>query len=399
MGDFVSLEKREIVSKFLGEGYQLDVEVVEYLVKNPEEIEEFIKTLKNTPKGPNTPSTLTLDYLFGIGKKPGQSKEGIGVDVGENIVVKDIIKKARKKKVGVEEYTSIFTRHYDNLKSLLLEKMSGSDVISVNKIQNQKDVALIVMVREKDVVDGTVLVEDPTGSISVYIDKDDTAAEVEKEFESILEDDVFGVLCVRTESGLKVKQIIWPDIQLKREIGRADVGTRCVLLSGFDYKTKDPVGHKPLLEWLRKTKFKKIYLFLLETKQSQKGRVGDFFKNINKSIETLPSPTDNPTLITLNNVRILILPKTTLDEYRKSWQDMEDVEIVTNLLKRRSASFKGIPLALDAQPDIVIVSGLSGASHTNYKGTTIISLPPFEETGSAMLVELKSREVNKVDFS
>lgn len=391
----MGLDKKEVVSMFLEEGYQLDAETVEFFTKNPKEIGKFMKTIKERPRTADTPTIITLRYV--LQAKPTPNIVGDGKTVGgeDKIVVKELSTKTRRKKADIEEYTMIFTNNYESVKKMLLGKTPDLNFISINKIHNQKEVALIVMVREKDLVDKTILVEDPTGQAPVFVGPD-APEDVKKDFESIVEDDVLGVVCEKARDGLEIKHIIWPDVPLKRGVGRSGRETMCLFLSGLHTKSSSSTQHKRLLEWLEKTKFKEIYLFILESGGSQKLNIEEFFSNLGVKIHTFVLI--NPSEILLNGVNLFLIPNPHISEWKSRWGEADEISTVVNVLKRRMFYFKGRPIILETPPDVIVTAAESGASKANYKGTTIISAPGFEETGVAWLVEMKSREINKVDF-
>jgi hypothetical protein len=391
----MGLDKKEVVSMFLEEGHQLDAETAEFFTKNPKEIKKFMGVIREGGKDADVPTTITLEYVLQTKVTPKTADE-VSVGEGEDVVVvKGFSTNPRSKKVGVDEYTTIFTDHYELVKKMLLEKTPNSNFTSINKIQNQKEAALIVMVREKDLVDKTILVEDPTGQTSVFMNPN-APEDVKKDFESIVADDVLGVVCEKGKYGLEIKHIIWPDVPLNRGVGRSKRETRCLFLSDFYMKSGGSRQHKRLLEWLEKTKFKEIYLFIIESGSSQRGDIEEFFNNLGVKIHSfmLSAPSE----ILLNGVNLFLIPNPYISEWKSRWREMGETNAVVNMLKRRTFLFKGRPIIIETPPDVIVTAAETGASKENYKGTTIISTPDFGQTGTAWLVELKSREINKVDF-
>lgn len=391
----MSIDKKEVVSMFLEEGYQLDVGAVEFFTKNPNEIGRFIETMKGARQDTGAPATITLEYVLQTKPVVGAADDRRGGDGKDAISIEELSTKGGSKKTGVEEYTTLFTNHYESIKRMLLEKTTNTNFTSINKIQNQREVALIAMVREKDPVDKSILVEDTTGSTVVFVGPD-ASEDVKKDFESIVVNDVLGVVCNKSEGGLEIRHIIWPDIPLKRGVVRSGKETRCIFMVGFRVGGANPKQHRRLLEWLEKTRFKEIYLFILESDVGETDKIQENFRNNHAKIHTFVL--SNPSEILLNGVNLLVVPSPHIDEWKSYLGESDDIKAAVNALKRRSLYFGGAPVTIGTPPDIIVTTTETEASKANYKGTTIVSAPHFENTGTAWLVELKSREINKLDF-
>jgi hypothetical protein len=392
----VGLDKREVVSNLLESGYQLDEETLSFFTKNPEEMKKFLKNIKKHPDAA-THTTLSLDYVRSVvgQTEPPKPKTRKTKDTPTINIVKKFTIQGDEKKIDIEQYAALYNNHYENIKTMLLERMGGFDVTSINKIQKQPEISLIVMVKEKDHVERALLVEDPTGTVSVFV-PNNAPEEMSGEFDLIVEDDILGVVCRRTPDGLTIKEVIWPDIPLNRKINKTEDDIRCLFLSGPIKKNKQ------LSDWLSNVKFRSMCVFVLGGSEADKEYLEKVVAKKLKSktnFKIILSSDDYGKLVAIQNVKILLIPNTILDNYRKTWPDAKETGIIINLLKRRSVMFSPIPETLDPIPDIVVTYAVGEPSSSNYKGITIISTPLFEEMGVSWLLELSSREINKLDFS
>lgn len=405
------VDKKEIVSKFLNEGYQLDTKALEFFTKKPGKIGDFLKNFKKTVEERDRPTTITLKHVLSI----------FGASVAVEVPELEIIKKfptKRKEKVDIEQYISMYNKRYEKISKILLGKMSNLKVTSINNIQKQTEFSLIAMVREKDPIERTLLVEDPTGNIIVYIE-DKEAAGV-NEYEAIIEDDIFGLVCGRTPSGIKVKQIIWPGIPLNRKINKTDESIKCLFISNLhiDSPKHNNPNYKKLINWVEKTKFEKFYIFVLGGLSANKKDVKKFLSHLPKNsfkiflrsnddakfenaskIDKKTAVSKDPILISIKGVKIFLVQGERLQNYKRTWPNTNAGSIIINLLKRRAVRINGNVIILEEVPDVFAMGGFGRPETSNYKGTTIISTGDFIDTSAAWVLDLKTREINKLNFS
>jgi len=406
----MAIDKKEIVSRFLKEGRQLEPEALNFFTKNPDKINVFLERFKETGLDESR-STVTLENVIDAF---GRVDSG-PVYSSEIEIIKKFPIEGKKQKISVEKYTSFYNKRYDAARDILLERMSKLKVMSINKIQKQREFSLIVMVREKDPIEGTLLVEDPTGSMMVCT-REEGVTGLGEFNNNIIEDDVFGVVCTRAEDDIKVKKIVWPDIQLKRKISKSEEPINCLFFSSLDGPPpKDSKSYKKLLDWIENAKFEKFYIFALESGDVDPllGKISSKSANIFKIIATAPTTLmkndinknekivilRDSSMISIRDVKIFLFTHELLNYYKKFWPQNDEINVTINLLKRRGDVGIKEPLFFGSPPDIIVVPTLGLTESANYKGTTIISIPQFSNYPIVWTADLKTRGINKVDLS
>ena len=419
----MKVSKKEVLSKFLEADHQLDVLALEFFAKNPEKIGAFLENIK-TNNSLKRHATITLDHVdsvLGGLKEDGEPKAEEPKKLTTEII-KEYPARRKKEKIGVEQYISIYNNLYEKISKLLLEKMSGLKVTSINKIQRQTEFSLIVMIREKDPVDRTLLVEDPTGNVIVSAEDEENDI-ILAEHESIRENDILGLRCERTQGSIKIKQIIWPDVPLNREINRSVDDVKCLFLSNLHIGSTElnDLNYKKLVSWIEKTKFEKFYIIVLGGLSTNKKDTIEFFSSLPKNSFKIFLRSDEdakisssdinkgngivfegPILISIEGVRVFLIRVEWLKRYKSTWGDSTTAALIVNLLKRRHLvkDEDAVDMIIfDQVPDVFATDGCGLPETLNYKGTNIISTGGFSQTPIAWLLELRTREINKLDFS
>lgn len=349
--------EENIIKRFLNIGLQLDRKTLDYFENNKEDVDIFIKRFDELEKKPKTITIGTIQEL--IRDRP------------LNVKNKSLI--SERKDVSISGLVNSMVDRYNLLKKILEGKKELKNLISINKISpNTREFSIICMVRSLE--NDMIVVEDTTGELTLDCKKID---------DIILQDDTFGLLCEQKDGKTSVKKIIWPGIPLKREIKRLEKETGCVFVGSevqeIGTNTADTIVFAAGTKRDLKCKFPcKQTVFLSEDVVS------------NGEVHT------PPIVAKLNGISVVVLGKRTIQKYKKYWEN--PIEIVKNLLKRRDID----PIqeveqnhttssVLTTLPDIMVFSNKDGHI-SNYKGTTIISVPK----DGGYHIDLSTREVKKI---
>lgn len=402
------MERKDIVARFLKDGHQLDASALDYFMTRPAEIEEFVQTLNKTTT--IHPPTVTLDLVRDILKKEEPTIK----------IIKKFFIKPKKEKIPISDYSNKLVKHYEWKKQLLIDRVDSTKLLSINKIQKQSEFVLIVMVGERDRVEKSVVVEDLTGNTTVYFEN-------MKEYEGLFENDVAGLVCGMNAEGIKVKNVVWPDVPLKRSVNKTKENICCLFISDFhiDSKQFNKERYKKFVRCVeeieRDRKYGKIYVFILGGISQKKSDVEELFNTLPKNSfkiflrskkdaavdkrEDLLSSAA-PMMIEIEGIKFLLIRGDELRPYRKYCGENAP-DAIKNILKRRdlapiNTGEAFVPLKdtlLDQVPDIFASAGLHSASATNYKGTTIITTGGLAEEPVFWTADLKTRGINKLSFS
>ena len=397
------MEKQEIVDLFLGYGYQLDLDSLEYFYQTPDGIRSFLEKLGETK---TNPKTITLEVVRALVEKPGMDVELIsGTD-------------SKQTKNTVQSYVQHFTTRYEKISKLLLKRLGLLNLMSIGKISPRaKNFSIIGIVREKDNVQKTVVLEDQTGELLVYFD--DGCLE---EFRQILPDEVLGVVCEKKET-VGVKKVIWPNLSLKKDVSKTAHDVYCAFLSDLhmDNAKFNKTAYEKFLDWVGSVKYKKFYIFVLGDVSSKKDDIKNLFSDLPQSsfkiflkgemdpdVEMWDLVLPTPSFIRLeNSVSLLLCHGEFLTNYSNIWKDLPPTMVMLNLLKKRHINpvfefnpriYEHDPFLLGAVPDIFVSGHFHIPSLMNYKGTTIMSTGSFVSSPSFWLVNLRTRETLKLDF-
>ena len=345
------MEKAEVLKKFLNKGLQLDFESLEFFSKNPDEIEHFFQKISTK----NRPTTVTISFINEVVNK---QSEGLR-----------ILKtpKQAKSTLSVDGISQILNKRYNFLKKILSARIDLVNLISINKITPKvKRFSAIILIKEKFDDEKAFFGEDDTGEYKFFLKHG-------YDFEQILQDDVIGIICENDER-VKVEKIIWPDIPMKREINKTKED---FFVSISNYKENEPAEGRNEIK-------QKI---LLEG------------GHIKISSDTF----DFPLTAEINRgVVFLFMDSCFLKKYSEFEKD--ELTFSISLLKRRNldptfqfnqAIFVNDPFIVDTIPDIFVIFGSMKSTNTNYKGTTVITIPHLETEKAAWIVNLKTREVVK----
>ena len=217
------MEKAEVLRLFLGKGYQIDVESLNYFSKNEKQLQKFLSEMELQ----KFPSTITKDFIDSFLQSD--------VEIFSATV--------EKKQLTAEEIAKILMQKFAIIKRILITHLDLINLLSVSKIsQKTKKFSLIGIVSRIDDASGTITVADDTGETDLRIEK--------KLLDDILANDVLGFICEYDEV-IKVRNVIFPDVPLRRNIKN---------LSEVKYAVFTEKISKEILDWCKEQK-NPIYLF------------------------------------------------------------------------------------------------------------------------------------------
>lgn len=400
------MEKAEIIKGFLNKGYQLDAESLEYFQKNEGKIGQFMDITSKTES--SIPTIITIDV---VKMKLGQNEGKYRIEV-----LRDF--KRVEGVISVANSINFIAKKYEKMKKFLLNRLDLVNLISVNKLSSKtKKFSLIVIVKEKNEGDKSLVVEDSTGELSVFIDK-----KIIDNFYAVVPDEILGLVCEKEGDTVYVKNIIFPDIPLNRDINATKEDVFCLFISDIHMDDKDfnKKGYEKFLDWTRKVDYDKFYIFALGGISKNSDDVSNFFNSLPKgsykvylksandpNLEVGDLTVNDPSLIKIEGkLNFLISHSINFANYQSLWSDLTPQNILLNLLKKRHLNpifDKNIseddPYVLDVVPDVFASGYFQYPSYLNYKGTTLITTGSFLKEPVFWLLNLKTREVIKLDFT
>jgi len=119
------------------------------------------------------------------------------------------------KKIEVADFVKNFRSRFNLLKNILQERIELQNLVSIDRISENKQVSIIAMVSDKRVTKNKNIllrVEDLTGEISALVNKN--RPEIYEKAKEIILDDVIGLKCSSSGNIVFVNDIIFPDIFL-----------------------------------------------------------------------------------------------------------------------------------------------------------------------------------------
>ena len=396
------MEQQEIVKLFLSKGFQLDSSSLDFFSQEPNKINPFLEEIEKTPE---KPSTVSLNLVKSI------LKEKPRIEILKTFT-------QEQKTFAAEKAIQFFIGRYEKIKKILNGRLDLVNLVSINKItQKSKKFSIIAMVKEKISDANSIVAEDLTGELIVRFSE-----KTANLLEEIVLDEVIGLVCEAGTDGFTVSNIIWPDLPLRRDVNKANDDIFCLFISGIrmDSPQFNKESYEKFFNWLSQSSYKTLYIFVLGGVSSRKDDVKEFFSRIPKDSEKifLRSAADpefpeefnitDPSLIKLDNIILLLCDGIHIEKYSKMWPGMQPEKIMMNLLKKRhldptfDSSTKILDqdyFVIDTIPDIFVSGNSSAPGILNYKGTTIISNGNFLTQPIFWMVNLKTRETFKLDFT
>jgi len=352
------MEKEDIIKLFLKHGYQLSNSALPLVVSSPEKI------VKDLNKFKPRPFIVTEQHI----KKLLEEKPKQIYDIK---LLKEF--KPSSNKVTVDDVVTHFLSTYNKTKKIILEHMPTEKLISVNKI-TPKTQSFSIIAIVKEILDDQIIVEDSTGEVSLFFDK-----EIKQKLNCLEIDDIIGIFCKKNENKIYIVDIIYPDLPVAKEINKTSEELMLVFLS----VPKGDVISQKLLEILSPLG-KQFFVFIFCDEKV----TTDYPDNVTLTFILKNSP---PKLFQLDKIKILTITDSWFGKIEK-----EATDPILFSLKRRNITpkincIKNDSFVLEDVPDIILSS--SGKDeYKNYKGTTIISnVSPHK----IYLINLKTRDVEE----
>jgi len=380
--------KKEIVERFLSDGYGLDAAALQFFVEAPEKAEAFLSSKRKAGKEPGRPAIVTLDYV----KKALESQPETPAPCAAK-VLEDFNRPLGK--ISVEDATSSRSKEYEQVMKILSGKLEG--LLSVNKIQRQQKFSLIVSLVEKTGACAAV-VEDATGTTTLNFDN--------AELDEMIEGDIFGVECESTGEQPAVKKIFWPDIPLKRNIGTPGKRILCVFVSGCGRREAGfkPESFEKFVKWIGENAGKAEAVHVIAFSKQDRLDATELLSGLLPA-EVCKSVVPMPSIADVAGLKIMSCESESLSDYTGVWGSEE--KAMTNLLKRRILPLRkagrrsagSYATTFDEVPDVFIAAGSKEPSTSNYKGTILIGIGSFSDVPTFFTVGTEARDVNKLDLS
>ncbi|MEM5829228.1 MAG: hypothetical protein QW040_00740 [Candidatus Aenigmatarchaeota archaeon] len=378
------MEKEKIVDIFLKRGLMIDQDSLDYFSRNPEQVKIFLEKIVKM----EVPPVVKIDLIKSI---------------LEEVEIKEIKKKALNvKNFSVDDISRILLERYEKIKSFFSYRMDIVNLISINKItEKTKKFSLIVMVRDINKENKSAVVEDFTGEISVFFKNNF--------FGQIVQDEVVGLVCEKTNDKIEVTNVLWPDVPLRRKVANLEEDVYCFFILGKWIKEYE----KKILEEISKINYKKLIFLFVESYEK---------KQIEELKEKLPINTklilitkekleledvtsfSPPAFLLINGkVNLLLCDGKMFSPYKNILGERTE-EIMLNLLKKRHLNpiftiervLEEDCFLIEPVPDIFLSFDFGTSGLINYKGTTIISSGSSERI--FWIVNLKTRENLKIDL-
>jgi DNA polymerase II small subunit/DNA polymerase delta subunit B len=376
------MKKREIVNLFLQKGYFLEERALDFLFENPEKINLVLEKAKKIKE-----NLISLDLINSFFKK-------ISVEI-----VKEY-KKKEKNKISPENLHNLEVEKFDKLKEILEENKELEGLISISKINNKlRDFSLIVNLIEKNENDKSLLVEDLTGSTTIYF--------ISNKFEKINPGDVIGVKCRWENDKILATELFYPDVPLRKDIAKTYEDVNCLFISN-PYASEENFKkeiYEKFLKWIKEQQFENFFVFIFNNFFSEKEKIVEFLNALPKNsfkivvggekneIEGMNAVVNNPCILKIGEVKILLLEL-------KSQPNSNPREFLLETLKKRYIKLGLMDyFIIDTIPDLFVCSGLEEVVEFNYKGITFLSIGNFISQPIFWMINLATRETIKIDLS
>ncbi len=274
---------------------------------------------------------------------------------------------ASSDEVHISDLTEFYLDRFEFLKEEVEKRLDDANISSINNLSSGKT-SVIGMVRKVD--DGSVLLEDKTGELTL------------KTEEKFLEDEVVGVkgeVIVNEDVVMSPDKIINPDVPIRRQVPTLDQDLTALFVSEINQDVKE-----------RLKEIDPDYIFCASQRTGGKKVV-----HISEEGEGLSDI--DPVRCDLGNLHILVHDGEALKKAERDL-DIDTKEALVALLKKRHLDPVEMHSLQDRYlirkvPDILHARG-NEAVMTNYKGVTLVSTTDEK----AFLVDLKTREVDEVEI-
>lgn len=395
------MERNEIVKFFLNNKYQLSLEALEFFSKNTDKISFFLNLLKQEKEQPTIITNNIIEkFLKGV---PSEIK-----------ILKNF--EITSKPQSIEHLTKFFNKRYEDIKKILSRRIELVNLISINKISEKtKKFSLITLLKEK-YNDGSLIIEDPTGTTTVYYKNKD-----KMDFDFLVNDEVVGLVCERKNNDILINRVIWPNTPLKKEVAMTSTEINCLFISDLHMNSPEfnRKSYEKFINWFKGLDYENLITIVLGDVSNNIEDIKNFFHDIQKKSTVVfikgeidpqnglgISPLNDPCIIKIENVSIFISYGKIFSKYYNFFKTSPE-RVLVNLIKKRHlnpifdiAKIYGEDIYfLDFVPDIFAIGHFHEPATINYKGITIISNGSFVTKPIFWLINLKTRENIKIDFT
>jgi predicted phosphodiesterase len=389
------IDKKQILTSFLAEGYQLDESALDFLTSHTDQIVDVLGGLQKLLK---KPAILTDKHI----KTLLNPQTPITLKTPQHV----------SKPPTPNTILSLLSNRYNFLKSVLQNRLELTNLASINKIGGSKQFSLIALLREVDYVDKNIIAEDKTGSIKLFFDDQSTA-------QHLVSEETVGLLCMQEEGRIKIQRVVHPDIPIKREIIRSKTKTTCVF---FPAQTLNelrihPKHYAKYEMWCKDNNSDNTVVFVLGGIPNP-DVLGTLPKQSTKIVlvnETPQGSDDDseliimvePALVKIGGVTLFLSTGDFLKDYITAMKTNAE-EALVNLLKKRHLNptfniqqpiYSNDPYLLDIIPDVIVVGSSGTPQAINYKGVTIVTTGSPASQPIVWSTDLQTRETIKIDFT
>lgn len=305
---------------------------------------------------------------------------------------------AKKKDLTTDDFTRFYRSKYEKIRNIITAK-SVKSFVSLNKAPSYRDeIHTIGMVRGIKESEGKSVVEleDTTGALPVIFEKADT--------EGLEVDDVVAVRAISSQNVLFGKQIIFPDVPLRKP--STGIGKGCFVANlNIDEAAKSDVEN--FFAWTESQDFR--FLFVA-------GNIADAAKFeeyaerycTGKAVFVIPGEKDstegypqspikfksenivslsNPAMVEAGGLKILLTHNFNMDFLKKRYTG------------RTSEIFDEDMLVLEAVPDVVCFGHSRDPQIMNYKSITIVSSGSIMANFQPIVIDFATREASKINLN
>lgn len=358
--------KQEIVRIFFNRGKLLTAEALDFLENAGQIPEKEYGGLILTEKDFQEKEKDTVRILKHLEKKPAETT--------------------------TEDFVKFYTAKYEKMKSVILSRIQ-KDFVSLNKLDSTRsEVYVLGIVKDiKNSEKKIVELEDLTGSAPVIFD----------DIEGLELDDVVAIRAVSAGKVLYGKEVIYPDIPLRKPA--TGFGKACFIsdlrldespkrdaekffgwFENQDIKylfiAGDICGKKALEDLINRYCYgKKIFVTPGEKDSDNE------YPNLAETMQNKNAiPLSNPAMVEVNGVKILMIHRFSVDMLKKRYLGKSKLIIPDDYL------------VLEEVPDIVHCGHTQEPHVMNYKSVTIVnSGSPLKEF-KPVVVDFETREVVQV---
>jgi len=390
--------RKQTIKLFLSKGYQLDEKALNFIIENPNKEGEIIDFLKKTQ-----PKTSTLAY-------------GDIVKIFETEEVKlEILKSPQiiEKPYSPNTILSYLNARYDFIKNILQKRIELTNLTSINKIGRAKQFSLIVLIREIDHVNKSLVVDDRTGSTKLFVE------DAEK-IQYLIKDEAVGLVCKQDDNKITASKILHPDTLIKREITKTKNTITCIFLSDFNLDHNiNQQFYENYKKWCKELDGESTWVFILGGISKDVKHNEEFIKYLPKQSKKVifensilhehenPISIGDPSFIRLGGITLFLSQGRFLKKYESIFTSKLE-EMLVNLIKTRHLNptfdannhlYKSDPYTLDIIPDIIAVGSSGIPKSLNYKGITVLTTGSFLTQPIFWSINLQTRETLKIDFT